>query len=99
MSEVLVGHLPGVKDRLGQVYGARYGPVRPGDKEMCWLTVYMDGVLTYSRKNGGPPPNFKDIATNQFAGVEFYAGGASLPAQYNASDSGCGTLLLWTRER
>jgi hypothetical protein len=99
MSEVLVSHLPGVKDRLGQVYGARSGPVRPGDRELCFLTVYWDGVLYYSRRNGGPPPDFGRIATMQFAGVEFYPGGATIPVQYNASDSGCGTLLLWTRER
>jgi hypothetical protein len=37
--------------------------------------------------------------TNQFAAVEYYPGGASVPAEYNSTGGGCGVLLLWTRER
>jgi hypothetical protein len=39
------------------------------------------------------------IATAQTGAIEFYAGGASLPVQFNRTSSGCGALLLWTRDR
>ena len=44
-------------------------------------------------------PDLNGFAVNQLAGLEFYAAGASIPPQFNATDDGCGTLLLWTRER
>jgi len=68
----------------------------------CWVAVYIDGVLVYDGARMGPgakPPDFSRLETDSFAGVEFYAGGASVPPQYNATSAGCGTLLLWTRER
>jgi len=39
------------------------------------------------------------MRVDQFAGVEFYPGGATIPSQYNKTGSSCGVLLLWTRER
>ena len=33
----------------------------------------------------------------EYSGIEFYSGGATIPAQYNATGSGCGVMLLWTR--
>jgi hypothetical protein len=70
--------------------------------EMCWVSVYIDGVLTYDGSRMDPsvkPPDFSHLDTDTFAGIEFYAGGATTPPQFNATGSGCGTLLLWTRER
>ena len=65
----------------------------------CWVAVYLDGIPIYT----GPPQPAPDLARMQvrdFAAVEFYAGGATMPVQFSqmkASD--CGVLLLWTRER
>jgi hypothetical protein len=39
------------------------------------------------------------VQRERIRGVEYYAGGATMPPQYNGTDSGCGVLLLWTRER
>jgi hypothetical protein len=81
------------------------GPVflhRSEQREMCWVSVYIDGVLIYDASRTDPsvkPPDFSHMSTDTFAGVEFYAGGATMPPQFNATSSGCGTLLLWTRER
>jgi hypothetical protein len=36
---------------------------------------------------------------SDLAGVEFYPETGTGPPEYNATGSGCGTLLLWTRER
>jgi len=42
---------------------------------------------------------YRTMNVNDYAGVELYAGRATLPVQYNVPDSGGGVLLLWTRER
>ena len=39
------------------------------------------------------------LRVEEFAGIEFYAGGASVPVQYNKTGSSCGVLLLWSRMR
>jgi hypothetical protein len=70
----------------------------------CFVTVYLDGVLNYQSKPGAdlrvyPPVNFDRLLVTEFSAVEFYPGSGTGPAQYNATGSGCGTLLLWSRER
>ena len=110
LSEVIRALVPGasmVPGRGSQIWlaGHRAGgsagrAMNPGN---CYVTVYLDGVLTYSMTQGGPltnpPPDFGTMMADQYAGIEFYAGGASIPMKYNKTDAGCGTLLLWTRER
>jgi hypothetical protein len=58
----------------------------------CAVDLYMDGV-PYSDND------LNKLKVEEFAGVEYYAGGASIPIQYNKTGSSCGVLLLWTRER
>jgi hypothetical protein len=58
----------------------------------CRVAVYMDGVPTDSL-------NLRGLSANEFAGAEFYPGGASVPEQFNQTALTCGVLLLWTRER
>ena len=67
----------------------------------CYVTVFVDGVMTYSASNDGTgePYDFNRVAVDQLAGVEFYPSSGTGPAQFNATGSGCGTLLLWSRER
>jgi hypothetical protein len=77
----------------------------PGDARSpsgCWSTVFLDGVVVYTILQGqrsAPAPDFNSFDPKDLAGIEYYPGNASLPAQYNATEYGCGTLLLWTRER
>jgi carboxypeptidase family protein len=68
----------------------------------CYATVYLDGVLVYDlglqpSNSPAPPPDINQYHVSDLAGVEFYAGGASTPIQFRSS--GCGALLLWTREK
>jgi hypothetical protein len=67
----------------------------------CFVTVFLDGALLYdaSFENGPPPPDASRFRNAELAGAEYYGGGGSVPAQFNRTSSGCGTLLLWTRER
>jgi hypothetical protein len=51
----------------------------------------MDGTWTLDN-------DLEKLAVSDFAGIELYAGGASVPPQYNKTNNICGVLLLWTRE-
>jgi hypothetical protein len=77
-----------------------------GSPNQCFVNVYLDGVRMWTGPWDGPadrehtpPPDFGHMAVNEYAGIEYYPGGASIPVQFNATGSGCGTLLLWTRDR
>jgi hypothetical protein len=69
--------------------------------EKCPVAMYLDGVLVFdmSHDDASQMPDLSRYNTRDYAAVEFYAGGASTPVKYNATSSGCGVLLLWTRER
>jgi hypothetical protein len=65
----------------------------------CYATIYFDGVLRYDMgiTPGSPPPELGDFLVTELAGIEYYPGEATAPPGYR--HSGCGLLLLWTRER
>jgi hypothetical protein len=58
----------------------------------CPLDVYINGVIS-------PDNDLEKLAVSEFAGVELYLGGASIPSLYNKKVSSCGVLLLWMRDR
>ena len=112
LADLLSSRLPGMFAVPGPG-GAKYlvssrrpcsGPAMRGSCQTadCYISVYVDGVKTYdvSTMGGrGTTPDFGRMDPRDYAGAEFYSGGASAPVQYNATSSGCGVLLLWTRER
>jgi hypothetical protein len=64
----------------------------------CYADVYLDGVLVYNSSTRKVPLfDVNSIPPSNIIGIEFYAGGASVPAKYNATSGGCGVLLIWTR--
>ncbi len=68
----------------------------------CFATVYTDGIVTYRYQPGSgapPPPDFRRISADDYAGVEYYATSATMPAWISPTSNDCGVLLLWTRER
>jgi hypothetical protein len=86
------------------------GPVfrkRPASSpNQCFVTVFVDGARIWNGPWDGPndrdhqpPPDFGHMNVMDYAGVEYYPGGASLPAQFGGTATDCGTLLLWTRDR
>ena len=91
------------------------GPVflsKQGPGVYCYVTVFVDGVKLFQarsasedaqnpQRNSFPmqPFNFDGLRVSDFAAAEYYSGAASIPAEYNATGSSCGVLLLWTRER
>jgi hypothetical protein len=71
----------------------RRSPIPPA----CYANVYVDGVQVYSGKAGKPLFDVNNLGPNQIEGLEYYAGGGQVPAQYGGSDAACGVLLIWTR--
>jgi hypothetical protein len=68
----------------------------------CYVTVYIDGAKVFDNANRGAAMqliDFDRLNVQDYAGVEYYASGATTPPQYNATSDGCGTLVLWTKER
>jgi hypothetical protein len=80
--------------RIGDCYASshRQGSARAFGGGDCPVDVYLNGIVYTDN-------DLQKLAVDQFAGIEFYAGGASIPIQYNKTGSSCGVLLLWTRER
>jgi Carboxypeptidase regulatory-like domain len=72
-------------------------------KPDCFVALYVDGSLYFNAKmvdEGMEPPDMEhDFNPVNFAGAEYYAGGASAPMGMHPDDDGCGSLWLWTRER
>ena len=55
---------------------------------ICLARVVVDGAIMPT------PFDINSIRPEQMAGVEFYAGGASMPIEYR---SGCALVVIWTR--
>jgi hypothetical protein len=58
----------------------------------CQMDVYVDGIVSSDK-------NLELLRVDQFAAVEYYAGAATIPMQYNKTGSACGVLLFWSRDR
>lgn len=108
MADVLVAHLPGlmvVPAPLGAKFIASSrrmcsGPaMRACRNADCYPTVFVDGVRANLGTNPSLPPDWGKISPTDYAAVEFYAGGASAPAEFSGTNNECGILLLWSRER
>ncbi len=74
-------------------------PRTTAEMGQCYPDVYLDGVPVYGGAGGGERFDLARWSTRDFAGIEFYAGGGSVPLQFNRTSTGCGVLVLWTRER
>ena len=58
--------------------------------QQCFMSIYLDGVRQSTR-------NLDDIPTDIVGAVEVYSSAANIPAEYNATGSSCGVILLWTK--
>jgi len=59
----------------------------------CPMQVYLDQVPLPSPFNLDllPPPK-------QIAGIEAYAGAATIPPQFSGMNRGCGVIMVWTKD-
>jgi hypothetical protein len=111
LATVLVSFIPGIRlARGGTTYisSTRKCGAGPailtcrGAAVQCPPSMYVDGVLAYNASlqvDAVRRPDLDQMPVREFAGIEYYAGGATVPAQYNRTSNDCGVLLLWTRER
>lgn len=60
-------------------------------KGPCRSTVMLDGVPMMH------PFSINSLDVGEVAAIEWYAGPASMPAQFNATRNGCGLLVIWTK--
>jgi hypothetical protein len=58
----------------------------------CPVDIYLNGIIVNDN-------DLEKFSVAEFAGIEYYAGGASIPIQYNRTGANCGVMLFWTRER
>ena len=103
LASTITAHIPGLLAVTARRSSATYiasgrkmcsGPALGAcNSPSCVVDVYQDGVLMSG------PFDVNRVQVSDYAAVEFYHGGADAPVQYNATRNGCGTLLLWTRER
>ena len=113
MLNILMGRIPGLtrvrvppnRVFVGTARKCAAGPELlncKGSNSACPVTLYVDGVRVFDAANSPLPSDVPDLGLfrpEEYAGIEYYPGGASLPAKYGAASSGCGVLLLWSRER
>jgi hypothetical protein len=90
----LIGHLPGVKITCTNRSPRRcIASLNHSSGATCRsLVVYVDGMRV-------PDGNLMLLRIADYAGIEEYDGAATLPPQFAVTGNGCGTLLLWSRER
>jgi hypothetical protein len=108
LADVIVAHVPGImvqrfssKAYLATGRGPSAGAMS-GKSVSCYPDVYLDGVLLAPLPDPVKPIKAVDLTQfppTELGGMEFYPGGASLPVQFNHTASGCGALLLWSREK
>jgi hypothetical protein len=108
LSLILLARLPGIQ-RTNGPHGETYivssrkpcaGSSMGGCRQPnCYVTIIQDGVTLYNASMRTAPFDFGRMDGMNLAAAEFYAGGAAAPPEYNGTKEGCGTLVLWTRER
>jgi hypothetical protein len=63
----------------------------------CFVSVYFDGQPIFTAGRGQEPPDLDKIFVLELAAIEFYAGGAQIPIELNATGTACGVLVLWSK--
>jgi hypothetical protein len=69
------------------------GGMTPTGQAACFMTVFVDNVPM-------PAPFNLDLlpSPREMAGIEVYAGAATMPIQYASLNRGCGVILVWTKD-
>ena len=66
-----------------------------GAGRVCYAAIVIDGIIVYDGK--GPVFDINMVAPSQVAGIEYYGGPATVPAEYRSARAGCGMVVIWTR--
>jgi hypothetical protein len=73
----------------------------PPYPNLCYAAVWLDNTLVYDPRTmyNVPPPDINSYLVSNLAGIEFYPGSATVPAEFTGGSTACGVLVLWTREK
>jgi hypothetical protein len=63
----------------------------------CYAAVFLDGALVFGGNDGEMLFDINSIQPRDIAGVEYYNGPATMPAEFNGTRLTCGALVVWTR--
>ena len=63
----------------------------------CRPGIFVDGSLVSGPRRTASSFNLEDMQASDLEAIETYAGSATVPTQYNSSDTACGLILFWTR--
>ena len=59
--------------------------------------MVVNGIFVYRGEPDELLFDLNQLSPTDVLAVEVYNGGASMPAEYNATRSTCGLLVIWTR--
>jgi hypothetical protein len=99
LANVLKTHVTGidiVESALSHIVYLRSRRVDRDHPRGCYPDVYLDG--TPLRDQPGKPTNLSEWNVRDFSAIEVHDV-ATTPPQFSGTGSGCGVLLLWSRER
>lgn len=76
--------------------------ISAGARPACYMDVYVNGLAVYrgyGQNSHTPQPLFdlNSLAAGEIEGIEIYSSAVQVPARFNATSSGCGVALIWTR--
>ena len=76
--------------------------IAAGARPACYMDVYLDGQSVYrgyGQDAHTPQPLFdlNSLAAGEIEGMEVYSSASQVPARFNASSSGCGVAIIWTK--
>jgi hypothetical protein len=63
----------------------------------CYAAVVVNGIFVYRGERDEQLFDLNQLSPADVLAVEVYNGGASMPAEYNATRNTCGLLVIWTR--
>jgi carboxypeptidase family protein len=105
LATTILSHMPGLMPTTGPhgemfLVSARATCTRAFScvRQNCYPKVLIDGVQFLDPTQlGSLRLDFSRLSPRDYAIIEFYPGGATVPPGFDAST--CGVLLLWSRER
>lgn len=69
-----------------------------GNPPPCFAAVVIDGAFVYGAGEADQRKfDLNSIDPSTIAGIEYYAGAASMPVKYNSTRSTCALLMIWTK--
>lgn len=67
-----------------------------GARRGCYAFVYLDGAIVFAGRE--PLFDINSLSPDNIESIEYYAGGAQMPARYNQTGAACGVLVVHTRK-